>query len=129
MKKIVLIVSALALAGCENQADAPAEGDAVEEVAAAAYPDGPGAFTRSGDNGETVVTTLADDGSYTTVIDGEETSTGTYTVDGANICFEGTNTGDEPECWVNSAMGEDGSFESSSPDGVTYSIQKTEAAE
>ena len=129
MKKFALLVSCIALAACA-EAGAPEEEDvAVEETAAVAYAGGAGSYTRTTEDGKAVETIIGEDGSYTSSLDGEQTSAGTVTVDGANICFNEADSEEEPECWVNKPMNEDGSFETTSPDGETYTVTMAATAE
>lgn len=129
MKKIALLMGVFALAGCG--AEAPTEEAPTEEVAAT-YADGPGTYTRTSANAdgitEVIVTTVSADGTYLTTTDGVETGAGTATFDGANICFDWEANEEGAACWVNGPMGEDGSFETTAPDGKTHTIQMTPPA-
>jgi len=122
MKKFVLLAGVITLSACNGEAEAPAE----EAAPVVTYAGGEGTYTRTNAEGEEVSTAIAADGTYTSSVNGEEVGTGSVTVDGAKICFEGSNTGDEgPACWTNQPMREDGSFETTNPDGETYVIQMT----
>jgi len=120
MKRLLIVASCLAIAAC-GEAAAPVEEEAaVEEVAAV---EGAGTFDYAAEDGSfSGRTTMNEDGTYTDVDgDGTETS-GTWRVADGQTCFTGSEEGSEEVCWDDGEPGEDGSFSSTSPDGVVVNV-------
>lgn len=114
-----------ALAGCAAEAEAPVEEAPAVEAEAANFSVTPGVYSRTGSEGQKVVTTITADNTFVTTTDGETTGEGTVAIDGETICFDGQANEAEEDCWVNGPMGEDGLFTSTAPDGESYEIQMT----
>lgn len=125
MKRLLIVASCLAIAACGETAAPEAEEAVVEEVAAV---EGAGTFDYAAEDGSfSGRTTLNDDGTFTDLSgDGTETS-GTWRASDGQTCFTGSEEGSEEVCWSDGEVGEDGSFTSTSPDGVVVNV--TPAAE
>ena len=125
MKRLLIVASCLAIAACGEAAAPEAEEVAVEEVAAV---EGAGTFDYAAEDGSfSGRTTMNEDGTFTDVgSDGTETS-GTWHASDGQTCFTESEEGAEEVCWTDGEVSEDGSFTSTSPDGVVVNV--TPAAE
>ena len=119
MKKLLIVASCVAIAAC-GEAAAPEVEEVVEEVAEA---EGSGTFAYAAEDGSfSGQTTMNEDGTFTDVAsDGTET-TGTWRAGDGQTCFTGSEEGAEEACWTDGEPGEDGSFTSTSADGVVVKV-------
>lgn len=128
MKKWIALASVAALAACQ-QAEAPAEEEAMEEAAAPAANEGPGTFEVTYADGSVGTVTTTAEGTFTATL-GDQSGTGTVAEVDGKLCFD--PEGDDPEqptrCWTNSEPGEDGSWTSTSDDGETVTVKVAAAA-
>lgn len=116
MKKWIALIGVASLAACQ-QAEAPAEEEAVTEQAAPTVANGSptGAYESTREDGSVVTTQINDDGTYSdTAADGTVLAEGTWAVVDGKTCF--TPTGEDAVCYTESAPAEDGSF-TVTPDG------------
>lgn len=138
MRKLLLVASVLAIAGCsqsEEQAPAePVETAAPAEPAAPLAADGlpvPGKYKVTMSDGKVVTEELKSDGTYVATDEtGTVVETGTYNQTSAEeYCYtvdeqyrEEGDTG-EPHCNAE-GIGEDGRWFSTSPDGKTAYVER-----
>jgi hypothetical protein len=121
MRKFVAIAGlALVLAAC-SEADAPADLEATEEVAAS-NPGDPGTYTRILDDGSINTTEIKADGTFISA-NGDESVSGTVSTTDGSTCFDAEGDESEASCWKNGAMRADGSFESTNDLGETVVIK------
>ena len=129
MKKWIALASVAALAACQ-QAEAPAEEEAMEEAAAPAANEGPGTFEVTYADGSVGTVTTTAEGTFTATL-GDQSGTGTVAQVDGKLCFD--PEGDDPEqptrCWTNSEVGDDGTWTSTSDDGETVTVKVAAAAE
>lgn len=128
MKRIIIAAGVLALAACQQPA--PQEEPAVEEVTEAAVVEGAGTFdyaATDGSGGGRIV--MNEDGTYADTYEGE-TTTGKWSAADGQTCFTPDEEGAAEACWTDGEPGEDGSFVSTSPEGMTVKVTPVaEAAE
>ena len=132
MKKVMVLVSCVALAACAENA-APEEEvaeEAVVEEAAAPGPGDAGTFEVTYEDGSVGSLTTNEDGTFSFTL-GEESGTGTISQsDDGTICFEPDADDQETNCWTTGEVAEDGSWTSTSTDGeVTVTVRGVAAAE
>ena len=132
MKTIVLIAAVAALGACSQEPTAPAPSATLanaEGMTAATPTPTPspnvasvGTYEVTDADGNLTTETLAADGSYQDMVDGKETETGKWRVDGAKSCF--TPEGKSETCVTAEMPGPDGSFDVVGADGKKNSTAK-----
>ncbi|APE28846.1 hypothetical protein [Aurantiacibacter gangjinensis] len=124
MKKLIAIAGAMALAACGGDAEEPAETGA-DETAVAPMNDAtaPGTYTSTTEDGQEVVVTLANDGTYTVTEGGEQMDAGTWEDTENGTCL--TAPGAEPTCFDITPGSENGMYDITGPDGqaMSYSYE------
>jgi hypothetical protein len=136
MRSLIVLGTALALAGCGERADTVAEATPTATATAdtpspaanqSATGDMTGRYEVTLADGSVISETINADGTYVDVMDGEETR-GRWRMDGAKSCFD--PDGDAPEeCYTSAPPAADGSFVVTSADGRTRStVRKVGAA-
>ena len=134
MRKLVLVMSVVALAACSQEAP---EEPVVEETAAEApAPVGAvangspaGAYEVTGADGTMMTANINADGTYSDVdAEGNVTEEGTYAVVDGKTCFTPTTEGATPMCFIESAPAEDGSFTATPDEGDPVTV-RPQAAE
>lgn len=133
MKKLAIIAGLGLLAACSEPP--PSEPAAEETVAA---PEAPAATTANGSaagtytvvtaDGTTATSVLNADGTYADTAADGTVAEGTWAVVDGKTCFTGKEEGAKPECWTESAPGEDGSFTATSDSGETVTVKPAPAA-
>lgn len=127
MKKILIVVSVLALGACSESApetEPATEVDATEDagVDMSAWV---GGYSLVYGDGTEATMTIAADGTYSGM-SGEETVTGDITLgDGGAFCYTPEGT-EDTECWTNGEANEDGSWASTSDAGRTATVSRIE---
>lgn len=116
MKRIAIVIAVTALAGCgetaEEAVQAPVEEPVAEPAEAAGMVITPGLYAVGDDTTEYAQTRLNDDGTYVDMAEGVVVGSGTWTSDGASMCFDPEGDGEDQQvrCWTNAPPDEDGSF-------------------
>ena len=119
MKKLVIAASILALAACAKPAEEAAP--AAEETAAAAV--GAGTFDyASADGAMAGRIVMNEDGSFEDTRADGTVATGTWRASEGQTCFTEATEGAAEVCWKDEEPGADGSFNSTSADGVTVKV-------
>lgn len=138
MTKLLVLATALALAGCGERADTTAEATpAATATSAMAEAPSPaanqpatgsmaGRYEVTMADGTVMTETINADGTYVDLMNGEETL-GKWRMDGARSCFDPDGARPE-ECYTSSAPGADGSFTVTGADGTTATVRKVGAA-
>jgi hypothetical protein len=132
MRLFVIAASLAVLSAC---GPAPKKAPAAEETVAAE----PAAMTSAnGSAAGTYVITAADGSESTSTINADGTFTspapdgsvveGTWAVVDGKTCFTTKEEGATPECWTETAPGEDGSFTATSDAGDTVTVRPAPAA-
>ncbi len=121
MKRLITLACVVALAGCA-EAEAPEVEEAVVEEVAVPAPVGPGTYEVTYADGTIGTMVSAEDGTFTTSIDGEVAGSGTYTDTDGQVCFDSDGDEEGAQCWTNSPAADDGSFTSVSDEGETVSV-------
>ena len=125
MKKAILAAGLFALAGCNQSEPAPEP----TETAAAPMPGAEwvGTYTEAGDNGTTITSVINADGTYTDSDGAELNESGTWSMDGANICFdpEGDAADQPTRCYVVTTPDENGKFTATLVGGDGTAIEVT----
>ncbi|MFZ1742480.1 MAG: hypothetical protein WAT93_06475 [Pontixanthobacter sp.] len=129
MKKLFVIAGVVALAAC-SKAEAPVEADKTETAAAVAPAEESmaGTYDVTNADGTTGSTTVDADGNYVDMVDGKETARGTIKVTKGQTCFNSSEKGSAPECWTDGEPAADGSWVSTSDEGVKVTVKKREVA-
>jgi len=127
MKKIVILGLVVGLAACGEPEDTTAtpEPEAEAEAVAGGMQIQPGLYAVGDETTEYARTRLNEDGTYVDLAEGEEVGSGTWTTDGAVMCFDPEGEGEDQEerCWTNGPADADGSFTSTRDDGSqTYMV-------
>lgn len=124
--RFVIVLAATAIAGCSEAADdagqAP-EAEPAEAAVAAAI--SPGLYAVGNEDTEYGRTQLNEDGTYIDMADNTVVGSGTWTADGATMCFDpaGDEEHQQVRCWINSPPGDDGSFITArDDDSETYRV-------
>lgn len=121
MRLFIASIAAILATSCGSS-----DGNDVSEdtTAVAAEPDyytmGPGIYDIEGGDGIVYATSeLHDDGSYTDRAGEEVVGQGTWTAEGAKVCFDPEGDGEDQQerCWINSPMSEEGKFVTTRDDG------------
>ncbi|WP_427967301.1 hypothetical protein [Altererythrobacter sp.] len=125
MKKLVAYSGAILLAAC-SQAEAPADTEAdTTSVAETATVEGAGTFDYASEDGSlSGQVVMNEDGTYTDNQVGQEPTTGTWALKDGKTCFTDSAEGAEEVCWTDGEPDADGSFISTSPDGVTVKVSE-----
>lgn len=128
MHKLVAIASIVLLAAC-SEPEAPAP-EPTEEAAAAptAIDGGPVAATYNveGPDGAASVWILAEDGTFTLTSEGVDPVMGTYTLEGDLFCADPEGEDTAAVCYTQ-AIGEDGTWTSTDPDGAVSKVTRAAA--
>lgn len=130
MRKLVLIVGVLALAGCNSEADTTDEDVVEEEVVEA--PSVAGTYNGTSDDGEAWTGIIHEDGTMEIVVNDEVVETGTWrTNEEGMTCFmdtpeEGEVPDAEPDedCYTFGEVGEDGTVVVTGADGESDTVIK-----
>ena len=135
MKKLILLASCAALWACadnaaEEETVAEENAVAVDETAMAedSAPE-PVSYSWAGENGEAMVMSIDAEGNYIIEADGEHLDHGTVSAnDAGKACF--TSEMDQPtSCWTQTDLEVGGSQETTSDDGMTVTVTRTEYVE
>ena len=121
MKKFLALVAIASLAACNNanETETAEDGVAVDAPeATVASEDAAAAGTYEMTSADGVVTTqqVNPDGTYTEMVDGQQTESGTWRTQGEAMCFDPEGA-DPEECYTGSEVSADGTFRSIGPDG------------
>ncbi|MBT2134791.1 hypothetical protein KK137_10630 [Croceibacterium sp. LX-88] len=134
MRKLIMVMLPLVLAGCNNQ---PAQPEATEtptatpEPAALVSANGSpaGTYQVTAKDGTVTTTVLTPDGTYTdTDAKGVVTAQGTWAVVDGKTCFTPTTSGVEPMCYTESTTAADGSFTATPTTGDPVTVRPAPAA-
>ncbi|MEL1250797.1 hypothetical protein [Aurantiacibacter gilvus] len=120
MKRIAIAAAALAMAGCGQTAEEDVEAAATEETAEASVAAiTPGLYAVGDETTEYGRSQLNADGTYVDMNGEEVVGTGTWSAEGATMCFdpEGDDLGQQERCWTNAPPDADGSFMTTRDDG------------
>lgn len=122
MKRILAVVGLPLVAGCaqpaQEQAVSPEE--VTEQQDAALHVEiTPGLYGVGDETTEYARSRLNADGTYVDLDGDTPVGSGTWTADGATMCFDPEGDGEDQQerCWINESAGEDGSFISARDDG------------
>lgn len=127
MRKVLVLVSVLALGACAEtapEADTATEVEATEDagVDMSAWV---GDYALVYDDGSEATLSIAADGAYTGS-NGDETVTGAITLgDGGAFCYTAEGS-EDTECWTNGEANEDGSWTSTSDAGRSATVSRVE---
>ena len=127
MKKVLVLVSVLALGACAETAPEAEDTTEVEatEDAGVDMSAWVGEYALVYDDGTEATLTIAADGAYTGT-SGEETVTGAITLgDGGAFCYTAEGS-EDTECWTNGEANEDGSWTSTSDAGRSATVTRME---
>lgn len=134
MKRLIVAVAILAVAGCAKPAEqqeeaAPAAAEAEAPVVTVANGSPPGTYLATGADGTVMTTVINADGTYTdTNADGVLVAEGTWAVTDGKTCFTPTTEGVEPMCFTETAPAEDGSFTATPDSGDPVTVRPAPAA-
>ena len=134
MKKIIALAALAALTACSQaeeaeNTDTMADGTSVTEQEPAMTAEAPasGDYMVAYEDGTEVPFTMNADGTWTGQ-DGEgATQSGTYEQRDGKTCFVTDPPSDNDSCWTNAAVGDDGSWTSTSDAGVTVTVRPAAA--
>ena len=136
MRKIALLAAPLVLAACGSE---PAEEEVIQEdvVVEEPAPAGvtangspAGTYSSMGDDGNLVVHTLNEDGTYMDASeDGTVLEEGSFAVVDGQICFTSSAEGAEQACYTESERAPDGSFTVTPLDGEPFTVTPYVAAD
>lgn len=128
MRKLILVASVLALAGCEAEADvadANADAAAVEEVAE--VDPAVGTYSWTEDDGTEVTGHLEADGTAYMTVDGERTNPASWArSEDGQICMEGVDEEGEEwsDCMTFGEVAADGTVEITDSEGNVDTVVK-----
>ena len=134
MKKIVSLVAIAALAGCSGAEEAETEVAAEETAAVAeapvANPDAPAAgdYVVVYEDGTEQAFTMNADGTWSGAAADGSPASGTYTQQDGKTCFVTDPPSEEDSCWTNQPYQADGSWTSTSDNGVTVTVRPAASA-
>ena len=126
MNKLAVGLIAMALAGCGH--DQPTQEPVAQADAAAPAPASqarPGTYSVTEIDGTKMTSVLAGDHTYTNTVHGVRTEAGQWAIVGGKTCFtpsEGANA--YARCYVDSAVGEDGTFTATPDRGDPITVKK-----
>ena len=115
MKKIVLIAAVAALSACNQNKAEPAPASQAK----------PGTYSVTEIDGTKMTSVLAGDHTYTNTVHGQRTEAGAWAIVGGKTCFTPSEgTGAYPRCYVDSPLGEDGTFTATPDRGEPITVKK-----
>ena len=132
---MLCLMLGVAACGASEERDQAEDIDAAEqaEMTGSAEPTGavvtPGFYSVGDDTTEYSRTRLDADGTYVDYNEGREVGGGTWTAEGAIMCFDPEGDGEEQQerCWENSPADSDGSFMTTRTDGSgSYRVTRIE---
>lgn len=133
MKRFATIVGFAMLAACgSGGADAPVseETPVAPEATGPTVANGsaPGTYTIITPDGAENTSVINADGTFMDTAPDGTTTEGTWAVTDGKTCFTVNTEGAKPECWTETAPGQDGSFTATSDDGVTITVKPKPAS-
>ncbi len=132
MKRLATIAGFAVLAACSGGGgDAPEaeETPVVAEASGPAVANGspPGTYIVITADGAENTSVINADGTFADTAPNGSMTTGTWAVVDGRTCFTMDADGAAPECWTETAPGEDGSFTAVSDEGVSVTIKPAPA--
>jgi hypothetical protein len=118
----------MALAACNQSQPAAAPVKQVNAATPAPQPSSrtkPGTYSVTELDGTKMTSVLAGDHTYTNTVHGQRTEAGAWAIVGGKTCFTPSEgTGAYPRCYVDSPLGEDGTFTATPDRGEPITVKK-----
>ena len=121
MRLLIVAAGSLALVACASE-PATEEDPTVADTISIAV-EGAGTFDYAAEDGSVSgQVVMNEDGTFTDTEDNGTVRTGTWSADGGRTCFTESTEGATEVCWTDSEPAEDGTFTSTSPEGLVVKV-------